>query len=306
MYHCYLVPYIIHEKKIYVLIGKKLCYSSKDGFIHNNPGQFVFIGGGCNKSKLDEKLVKSAIREFVEETGNYVNKDNTFLKRYEDFSVTYYKVTSDKEYRIYQNINPNKKDKWVEISDLKWVEIEKAISLMNPKIKNNEPCNNKLNKSVHQYIKDWSDKEWILKTEMKNFKRYIEGKMRRNVSPNEYNYIVEDVRNKVKKSEYYDLMYGHIKKVFEKKSYTDWYHKMILNLKRNIEKIDNKILKEKSENKSPINKKNNTPNKTSNKTPNKSPNKSKIPKKTKTPEKKKKFQIRRISVKYSPSKKEKK
>ena len=36
----------------------------------------------------------------------------------------------------------------------------------------------KLKSTIHQYIKDWSKNNWQLKVEMKNFKKYAEGKLR--------------------------------------------------------------------------------------------------------------------------------
>ena len=254
-YHCYLLPYIIYDKKIYVLIGKKLCYSSKDGFIHNNPGQFVFIGGGCNKSPRDDKIIKSAIREFVEETGNYVNINNTYLKRYIDFSVTFYKVSTDKEYNIYSKLNPNKKDKWAEIKSMKWVTLKKAIKLMNPKNDLNQPCNNKLDIYIKRYIKDWRTNNWESKNELKFFKKYLE-KNKKILSVKEYNKILNDIRKNGKKSIYYEKLFNYLnEKIFQKKSYTDWYYKMAIFLKKNIDKIDNQINKNKKPiRKSPIRK----------------------------------------------------
>ena len=303
MHHCYLIPYIKKNGRIFVLIGKKLCYSSKDGFVHNNAGQWVFIGGGCNKSQKDDKLIKSAIREFVEETGNYVNKNNTFLKKYEDFSVTYYRVSTAKEYNIYKSLNPNKKDKWKEIRHLEWVDIDYAIKLMDPKIKNNEPCNNNLEKSVHQYIKDWSSKKWILKSELKNFKRFLEGRLRTRLSKKDYEYIREEIRRNLKKNKNYKLMFDHMMKVFKNRSYTDWYHTQAKNLKKNIEKIDREIQTiDRLPNKIKLSNKTLTPQK-SIRPKTKSP-----PKKSKSPPKKpkRKFQVRRIAIKQSPNKKEQK
>jgi hypothetical protein len=281
MYHCYLLPYIKYNEKILVLIGKKLCYSSKDGFIHNNPGQWVFIGGGCNKSQKDEKLVKSAIREFVEETGNYVNKSNTYLKKYNDFSVTYYQVITNKEYHIYERLNPNKKDKWKEIKELKWVSIEEAIKLMDNKTNLNRPCNNKLPQYIANYIQDWSKKNWTAKNEFKGFKRFLEGRMKTQLSVVQYNKIVEEIRANTVKSKNYKKLYDYMIKYFNKKSYTDWYYKMIINLNKNIDKINKNIM---------------TPDiqivKNASKTPPKSETKPK-----------KKFQVRKIAIAYSPENK---
>jgi len=302
MYHCYLVPYIKKNGKIFVLIGKKLCYSSKDGFVHNNAGQWVFIGGGCNRSKIDNKLIKSAIREFVEETGNYVNINNTYLKKYNDFTVTFYRVSTTKEYNIYKKLNPNKKDKWKEIRNLKWVEIDYAIKLMDPKIKNNEPCDNKFEQSVHKYIRDWSSNGWVLKSELKNFKRFLEGRMRTRLSIKDYEYIREEIRRNLKRSENYGLMFDHMVKVFKKRAYTDWFYTQAKYLKKNIEKIDKDIqLSINIPSRVKISTKTKSPPKKSIRPKKKSP-----PKKSKSPPKKpvRKFQVRRVAIKQSPEKKQ--
>jgi len=283
MYHCYLIPYSISNGTIYVLIGKKLCYSSKDGFIHNNPGQWVFIGGGCKKSQNDEKIIKSSIREFVEETGNYVNRSNMLLKRYEEFAVSFYRVTSNREYQIFSKLNPNKEEKYKEIRQLKWVPINDAIKLMDPKSRMNGPCDNKLELSIHKYIKDWSTNNWQLKAELKNFKRFLEGRLRTRLTPQQYRSGTEEIRQNLKRSENYNLMFDHLMKEFNKRAYTDWYMKMAKYLKSHLKSIDNTIQS--------------------------SPRvviKRSAPKKTPTPARKsppkKKFQVRRVAIKQSPQK----
>jgi len=290
MHHCYLIPYSVINGKIYVLIGKKLCYSSKDGFLHNNPGQWVFIGGGCKQSTDDEKIIKSAIREFVEETGNYVNRNNMILKRYNDFAVSFYKVSSNKEYQIFGKLNPNKDEKYKEIRQLKWIPINDAIKLMDQKSKMNGPCDNKLEQSVHQYIKDWSRNNWQLKSEMKNFKRFLEGRLNTRLSQQQYNSGTEEIRRNLKRSENYNLLYDHFMKEFNKRAYTDWYMTMVKYLKSHLKSIDNTIQN------SPRNQVRRVSVK---KTPTPSLPKHKSPPKKKSPPKRK-FQVRRVAVKMSP------
>ena len=295
-YHCYLIPYTIRNKKIYVLIGRKLCYSHKDGFIHNNPGQLVFIGGHCKKSQKDEKLIQSSIREFVEETGNYINKNNIALQRYNEFSVSFYRISGEREYHFFKNIGSRAHEKYKELKDLHWVSIDKAIEIMEPKNNKNLPCSSKLNSTVHQYIKDWSKNNWQLKVEMKNFKRYAEGKLRTHLSPSQLHTLKEEIRKNLGKSKHYKLLVNYLIKEFNKRSYTDWYAKSAVHLSKNINKINNYI-------DGKYQKRIQIPLKSKSKTPPKSIRpKAKSPaKKAKSPAKKK-FQVRRVVMKQSPTK----
>jgi hypothetical protein len=179
---------------------------------------------------------------------------------------------------------------------------------MDPKIKNNEPCDNKFEQSVHKYIRDWSSNGWVLKSELKNFKRFLEGRMRTKLTQKDYEYIREEIRRYLKRSEYYELMFEHIKKVFKKRAYTDWFHTQAKYLKKNIEKIDKEIqiqirtpikvklsTKSKSQPKKTVRPKAKTPEK-----------KTKSPvKKTKSPAKKevKKYRVKKIAIKQTPEKK---
>ena len=306
-YHCYLIPYTIRNKKIYVLIGRKLCYSHKDGFIHNNPGQLVFIGGHCKKSPKDDKLISSSIREFVEETGHYIIKNNIALKRYNDFAVSFYRISGEREYNFFKNISSKAHEKYKELKDLHWISINKAIEIMEPKNKDiypikNSPCSNKLNSSVHQYIKDWSRNNWDSKVEMKNFKKYAEGKLRTHLSPSQLYNLKEEIRKNLRKSQYYNLLVNYLIKEFNKRSYTDWYAKSAVHLAKNINKINNYIDGNHQ-------KRIQIPLKSKSKTPPKSirPKAKTPPKKSKSPGKKtppkKKFQVRRVAIKQSPQKK---
>ena len=300
-YHCYLIPYTIRNKKIYVLIGRKLCYSSKDGFIHNNPGQLVFIGGHCKKSPKDDKLISSSIREFVEETGPYIIKNNIALKRYNEFAVSFYRISGEREYNFFKNISSKAHQKYKELKDLHWVSLDKSIEIMEPKNKQiypkkNSPCSNKLNSTVHQYIKDWSKNNWQLKVEMKNFKIYAEGKLKTRLSPSQVYNLKEEIRKNLRKSQYYNLLVNYFIKEFDKRSYTDWYAKSAVHLSKNINKINNYIDGNHQ-------KRIRIPLKSKSKTPPKSIRpKAKSPaKKTKSPAKKK-FQVRRVVMKQSPTK----
>ncbi len=275
--------------------------------MHNNPGQLVFIGGHCKKSQDDDKLIKSSIREFVEETGNYINKSNIALKRYNKFSVSFYRISGEIEYNFFKNIGSRAHEKYKELKDLHWVNINKAIEIMEPKNKKNLPCSNKLNSTVHQYIKDWSRNNWKLKVEMKNFKKYAEGKLRTKLSSSQLNNLREEIRKNLGKSKNYNLLVKYLITEFNERSYTDWYAKSAVHLAKNINKINNYIDGNHQ-------KRIQIPLKTKSKTPPKAirpkairPKATRPVKKSKSPAKKspakKKFQVRRVAIKQSPQKK---
>lgn len=240
-YHCYLIPYTVKSGKICVLIGKKLCYSSKDGWIHNNPGQYVFIGGGCRNHKKDDKVISSSIREFNEETGNYINPNNIFLKRYNDFAVSFYRISGQREYNFFKSLNVKAHEKYKELVKIKWVSIEKSIILMDKRNKKNLPCYGKLNQNVHKYIKDWSDKKWELKKELKGFKSFLEKRWRTDLYYNQYINIREDIKYNLKRSQNYSLLYDYLIKEFNRRSMIEWYLKSILYLNNHILSIDKSI-----------------------------------------------------------------
>jgi len=232
-HHCYLIPYTRINGKLEVLIGKKLFYSSRDGFIHNNPGQYVFVGGHCKKNESDDKLIDSSIREFVEETGNYVDKKNTFLEKYSKFLVTFYHVMEHREYKQFKVLTKKAiQGKHKELSSVKWVPIKDAIYLMN--FKNNLPFDGKLNLIIPKYINEWKDKrsfkneKWLLTAELQDFDSRIDK---------------EEIRKNLKKSKNYKKLVEHIKEYVTNRSYIDWFATSIKFLKNNIEKIDYRISK---------------------------------------------------------------
>ena len=90
IYHCYVIPFTFVNGKLEILIAKKLCFNKKDGWIHNNAGQYVFLGGHCRNTS-EKDVYDSSMKEFQEESGNQMqHKRNTVLKRWNDFSALFY------------------------------------------------------------------------------------------------------------------------------------------------------------------------------------------------------------------------
>ena len=170
----------------------------------------------------------------------------------------------------------------------------------------NGPCNNKLESSIHQYIKDWSRNNWQLKSEMKNFKRFLEGRLKTRLSVQQYNSGTEEIRQNLKRSQNYNLLYDHFMKEFNKRAYTDWYMTMVKYLKSHLKNIDNTIQNSpRNQVRRPAGKKTPTPMKSLTRAMKKvnlkkSPPKKKSPAKAKSPPKKRGFQVRRVAVKMSP------
>jgi hypothetical protein len=216
-YHCYIVPFYMKKNMIKVLIGKKLTYNKKDGYIHNNPGQFVYIGGGCKKKDKD-RLILTSLREFKEETGHSTNQYHNFnLKVFEDYSVLFYKVDK-RHYNLYKKINKIEYDqKYKEIQYIQWVDIEKVSNIFNPKLNNNIPFT-----SIDKYIQTCINRKIKIDSFIKRYKM------------TEYRYfeILREMNNR--DSIYYKIFYDYIKKVIIKKSCYNWYYNITSYLKKNI------------------------------------------------------------------------
>ena len=275
--------------------------------MHNNPGQYVIPGGHCKKSVIDDKLIKSSIREFVEETGNYINRNSITLKRYNDFSISYYRISGNREYEVFKRINDKADEEHKELNELNWFDLEKVITMMNPKNKQNLPCSgrlesttnstNKSSYSVHQYIKDWSKNNWDLKKEMKNFKVYSEGEIKSKITYKQYDMFVKEIRKNLKRSRNYNLLKNYLIKEFNKRSHTDWYYKSAIHLSKNINTINDDINKNILKIKSPAKIKTLTPLK---------PKKTSVPKykakKTSYKAKKTSYKAKKTSPKYKAKK----
>lgn len=228
-YHCYLLPYYKTNKRLYVLLGLKKCFSSMDGFIHNNPGQYVVIGGHCSKSSDKTKLMKSSIREFSEETGHQVIQTNlkTYIRK--DYTISYYLVDTRSEF---DNLNKiNKKSNYfdpahTELNSVKWFRFEEAKKIMEPSLMNNLPCGG-LSKMSEDYLKHafngsvkWGAKE--LQKIMNLIKRRTP-----ELSRTDLDIILRDLIRKNKKSSYFMIYNTAFNDYVMKRSYIDWYDDLL-------------------------------------------------------------------------------
>jgi hypothetical protein len=215
-----MLPYIVKNNRTLVLLGKKKSFSTKDGYIHNNPGQIIAMGGNCKKSS-PEKIVKSIKREFVEETGHYADANKIKLVMQKDYAVGFYKVTPA-EFESFSKINKSKADeKYIEIDYTLWVDLSKALNIMK--------ANTKIDFAVDKYLKMWQEKNWTMKSELKAFKN----KMNRG----DRDRLLTDLRRNLKSHSQYPALREYILRYVKKRSYVDWYVEMLKNIPNDMPRI---------------------------------------------------------------------
>lgn len=225
--HCYIIVFSIDgNNQVGVLGMRKKVFSSKDGFVHNNPGQIVFPGG---KSEQNEDYNNAALREFEEELYTKLDKKN-IVDSYEDnyFHFTYYEVRDEDFDNFDSNLQKNIKnaennrfnDKFVEINEYYWIELNEMKYVMNPNLIENPPdvLDNTLNAYISNVI---NNKDWKLNNEIKELEKYL------NLIHNN-NPIIYDIMNDLKRnninSPYYQLFKSFLVYYFYKKSSIDWFN----------------------------------------------------------------------------------
>jgi len=238
--HIYLLPFRVVNNNIKVLLGKKLCYSEKDGWVHNNPGQYVIIGGGCGVDKRTRKaiqvsdqlnlLIESSTREFIEETGNRVYEDRIFVQRFKqhgNYAISFYRVDTDQEYNKFTKVS-KETGHFAELDHAKWFSIEEAMTLFENNNQINQPCNNKdLNVIAQSYIRDLYNKQWRVNVNnefAKNFNSFLRKIKMNSYSIEDIEYIINDILKNYNNSKYYKLYFDFIKYYIKKRSPTDWYY----------------------------------------------------------------------------------
>ena len=225
--HSYLLPYFINYKDgvVKVLLGKKKLFNKKDGYIHNNPGQIVIIGGGSfRKTLIGKKL--DALKEFKEETGHQLNIENiTNVYEGRKYSISYYRVKNKKEYNKLCKLKS--KEYYKEIDKIFWVPIKKAKFIFSD-IKHNKPCGGNIHKCIKEYI-SYSDKWNICKmNEYKGLDLYL-----RHFTSFKIHSLVPLLKKKInKKNKLYKYVKNHLYNYINQRSYIDWFEK-------GIEKLEN-------------------------------------------------------------------
>jgi len=127
--HTYIIPYYRDNNEVYVLIAEKKTFSRRDGFLHNNPGQYILIGGHLEKNM---NIRGNMVKEFREETGHDLNYNKVKVL---DISNKYFFVGTYncnlKEYNTFKDLDKNKEDKnYKELNKIFWVNINKVKDIL--------------------------------------------------------------------------------------------------------------------------------------------------------------------------------
>lgn len=250
--HTYIIPYYKNkENEILVLIGKKKTYSKKDGFIHNNPDQYILIGGHLQKNiNIKENMIK----EFEEETGHKIdiNKISLLNIKKKDFFIGSYECNSE-EYNNFKELST--KERFRELNNIIWVNLKIVKKLIINHNKNinidilvsnylNTLYNNLLyfnNKNDYGYLYKNKDinkiKKWYPSREL----NIILKKYKNNNLTNKQifdKFIYPSFMNNNKKI--YNDMFNALKKYIQKNSYYDWFIFGIDTFINDINRISNK------------------------------------------------------------------
>lgn len=227
--HCYLLPYHIDKKgDVYVLLGRKNVFSTQDGFIHNNPGQVVIIGGGCgkqvNRNIRVDKTKYASIREFVEETGlDVVFNEIKLHKQTKNFEAFFYKIDNMEKYKKINSRSREFNSEHRELNNVEWHKLENAIELMDPKNNFNPPGFGY--NDISNYLLLWKRNKWGLDFLLPTFFKYIQRNER--FLRGYENSVLDDLFAYGGKSKYFHLFADFLAEFVKKRSYIDWYHESL-------------------------------------------------------------------------------
>lgn len=235
IYHCYIVPFTFVNRRLEILIAKKTCFNKRDGWIQNNPGQYVFFGGHCRNTSARD-VYESSFKEFEEESGNQLqDRRSTILKRWDDYSTLFYEVESKEEYRKFGKLRS--KSQYKEMASVKWISSSEAFKIMDPgKVRYNNPvCYGNVRKFVSEYMYSMKKnnpkmrEHYIIK-----IKRHIYQNTGERINEERYNEIMKDIRQKQKRSKYYEIVADFFFMFIRKKIKTDWFYDALVYLDRDI------------------------------------------------------------------------
>ena len=226
--HTYCLPYYIDKKnEIFVLMGLKKKYNYKQGYIHSNPGQLVFIGGHLKKNTSFSKNIQI---EFEEETGHILDLKRIFLDRnnYKKYYITaYYKCNSIEFNKFDKLINNNEKFK--EMDNLCWISLNKVINII---VRYNENVIDNIPKFSLEYTNEFKKRQWNLSLEINELiwdmrKKYnLTGKIKNKTIVQ--NYIHKKLKNKI--------FLKNVKIIIEKYIYKiskyDWFKESLYKFKQ--------------------------------------------------------------------------
>ena len=229
-YHCYVCPYYQSNHKTHVLIARKKFYGP-DGFIHNNPGQWVLVGGGARPPKNDYVVKQECLREYREETGFDLNLRNKswHLKKFKKYAILFCHIRSPKERNALLRLRPAAKYK--ELNQIRWIELEDAIDVFSCR-SNNPEFGDKAEQKLTEYIR-YVARNWLLiPRELKEFKKYLETAHQRPYSFRDYDHLVNGIYRNLKWDKHYSDLVAYLKDYIYERSYIDWFHTGLTDLEQ--------------------------------------------------------------------------
>ena len=253
-HHCYILPYYIGaNKKIQVLLGKKHTVSKELGYIHNNPGQLVVVGGGCGNAAnrhVKNKTRNAAMREFTEETGLDVNVDDiTGGYKARNYDVFYLKIHKKTDYMFMNRRHPSFDTHFIELKSIKWYDFSEAKRLMS----SNNNFTDFTVGDIKKFVKDWRTNTWNMDEHIKNLYNFSWQSYNKEIRYARKQGATKTQIDNLKKEQMYldknigDNMYErnidelsfeiyveYFFSIIEKRSQVDWFVEILNDLKNNI------------------------------------------------------------------------
>lgn len=222
--HAYVLPYHIRNGTKYGLLGKKTCFNCNDGFIHNNPGQWVIVGGYSQEHSLH-----SALTHFEEESGHRLESKNvTHLITDADYVIAFCLITDDVQIVDLTEIedkNPNYNNKKKQITDLKWFEMSEIRTLFKEPCKFNPVCGGYTSYEAFKYLQVMRRIKKIPKYEFQHFQKFVATNNKkqwfsRKRSPPILD-LTDIIQNRNTKND--KIVIKYIEEYFYSRSFTDWF-----------------------------------------------------------------------------------
>jgi len=229
--HTYIIPYYKHNNNILILLAQKKFYSSRDGFIHSNPYQYVLIGGHLEKNyNIKDNIAK----EFNEETGHKINMNKLKLLNVnnKNFDIGIYEC-NENEYNKFKNLK-NMNSLYKELNYVFWIDFKNAVNFM----KNNNNIN--INIMTNEYLNIFysnldTNKTWFLTREILPVISYYKNN---NMSNKEVlkKVIFPMMRNRNKKIS--NQLFNSVSKYIKKNSYYDWFIESLYIFEQNLKSLN--------------------------------------------------------------------
>lgn len=231
--HCYLLPFTVQDNLVSVFLIEKKTFSSKDGFVHNNPGQLTIVGG---QNKNNEDYSDAAIREFKEEIGISLDKNNVFDTLDKNkYNATFYKVDDPNDFINLIKSSSLDSEEFIEVVSYQWFSLSDAFDIMDSSTySNNLPNIDSI--VIDKYMNNLRDNKdsWKFLNEGNEFKKYLTS-----IFYNDYLFdtIMNDIREFGENSTYYYIFSSFLIFYFYKRSSIDWFENILEYIDNNFDKF---------------------------------------------------------------------